>query len=208
LPRGRRRESKKASPEKWKKKNWYIIQAPKFLGNKTIGITPADGGVDTIRDRVYETTLYDLTSDFNHTHIILKFKFKELEEGTNTIKTLFIGCDFTRDYLRSLVRRTTSRIDGIFNLTTKDGFVIRITAIVFTQRRAKTNQQKIIRKIMRDIIEGSATSLDFSEFSYNAVYGNIAKEITDESNKIYPVRRSEIMKIKLVKLPKELSAAA
>ena len=80
--------------------------------------------------------------------------------------------------------------------------------MVLTQRRAKTNQQKEIRTIMREIIERAATTLSFSEFSYNAVYGNIAKEITQRCEKIYPIRRSEVMKIKLVKMPKESFAAS
>ncbi|NVM01872.1 MAG: 30S ribosomal protein S3ae [Candidatus Helarchaeota archaeon] len=199
---------KKSAGEKFRDKIWYTIEAPKVFGNKEIGKTPAFEGNKKLKDRVFEATLYDLTADFNHTHIILRFKFQELLEASNTIKTMFIGSDFTRDYLRSLVRRTTSRIDGIFNLTTKDGYFIRVTAIVLTQRRAKSNQQKEIRNIMRNIIERAATTLTFSEFSYNAVYGNIAKEITQRCEKIYPVRRSEVMKIKLVKMPKDSYVAS
>ncbi|MFX1449951.1 MAG: 30S ribosomal protein S3ae [Promethearchaeota archaeon] len=207
MPKGRKKE-KKSAGDKFRDKVWYTIVAPKVFGNKEIGHTPAFEGNVTLKDRIFETTLYDLTGDFNHTHIILKFKFKELLEASNTINTIFFGSDFTRDYLRSLIRRTTSRIDGIFNLTTKDGYFIRVTAMVLTQRRAKTNQQKEIRQIMKDIIERAATSSKFAEFSYNAVHGNIAKEITQQSEKIYPVRRSEVMKIKLVKMPGELSAAS
>ncbi|MHA1377894.1 MAG: 30S ribosomal protein S3ae [Candidatus Helarchaeota archaeon] len=205
MPKGRRRE-KKSAGDKFKNKIWYKIETPEVFGNKEIGKTPAFEA-KYLKDRIFEATLYDLSNDFNHTHIILKFKYKDLLDASNTIKTIFWGSDFTRDYLRSLVRRTSSRIDGIFNLTTKDGYQIRVTTIVLTQRRAKTKQQKNIRAIIHEIIEKAATTLNFAEFSYNAVYGNIAKEITQRCEKIYPVRRSEVMKIKLIKLPKEASAA-
>ncbi|MHA1299574.1 MAG: 30S ribosomal protein S3ae [Candidatus Helarchaeota archaeon] len=207
MAKGRRRE-KKSAGDKFKNKVWYKIQTPKVFGNKEIGSTPVfEDKKSSLNERVFETTLYDLTGDFNHIHVILKFKYKELG-AANTINTMFWGCDFTRDYLRSLVRRTTTRIDGIFNLITKDGYFIRVTALVITQRRAKTNQQKEIRAIMKEIFENAAKNLDFSEFSYNAVYGNIAKEIYQRCEKIYPIRRSEVMKIKLVKLPKEIAAAS
>lgn len=202
----RGRKEKRTAQDTWKSKIWYAILSPDAFGGKEIGKTPAFGD-DYVSNRIFETTLFDLTSDFNHTHIILKFRFKELVES-NTIKTMFVGCDFTRDYLRSLVRRTTSRIDSIFNVTTKDGYFLRIEAIVLTQRRAKTGQRKIVRQIMNEITTNAANSLSFSEFAYNSVYGNIAKEITEQSNKILPIRRSEIMKIKLLKMPTELSAAA
>ncbi len=203
MPKGRRRDIKKVKPD-FKTKTWFYIEAPDNFGNKEIGVTPAFED-KYLKDRVFETTLYDITGDFNHTHITLKFKFKEIGPS-NKIKTMFIGCDFTRDYLRSLVRRTTSRIDGIFNIQTKDGYLIRVTTLVFTQRRAKTNQQKTIRIIMKEILENAAKE-NFEKFSYDAVYGNIAKEISQRCEKIFPVRRSEVMKIKLVKVPKGASAA-
>ena len=202
MGKGRRREKKVAKD--FKNKIWYSIEASEAFGKKEIGKTPAFSA-ESLKNRVFETTLYDLTNDFNHTHVILKFKYTDLLEASNTVKTMFWGSDFTRDYLRSLVRRTTSRIDGIFNLKTKDGYQIRVTALVLTQRRAKTNQQKSIRAVMREIIENAAT-LNYDEFSYNAVYGNIAREITQRCEKIYPIRRTEVMKIKLVKMPKEIAA--
>ena len=205
MGKGRRRE-KKSAGDKFKNKIWFTIETPEAFGKKEIGKTPAFTA-DSLKNRVFETTLYDLTNDFNHTHVILKFKYLELLEASNIIKTMFWGSDFTRDYLRSLVRRTTSRIDGIFNLKTKDGYQIRVTALVLTQRRAKTMQQHSIRAVQREIIEEAANTLNYNEFCYNAVYGNIAREITQRCEKIYPIRRSEVMKIKLVKLPKEISAS-
>ena len=77
-----------------------------------------------------------------------------------TARTLFKGHEYSRDYLRSLVRRRTTKVDGLFNLTTKDGFKLRIAVSALTLSRIKTSQEKTIRKIMDKTIKEKAAALD------------------------------------------------
>ena len=199
-----RRKRKDVSVDKWKNKVWYIVLTPKYFGNVQIAEIPSSAD---ILGRTVETTLYEITNDFSQTHIKLVFKIKEIE-GTNA-KTKFWGHDFTRDYLRSLVRRTTSQIKGIFNVMVKakDGpgkYKIRVTAVVFTQKRAKTSQQKAIRRVMQSIIEEKASQLNFIEFIQECVLGKIGSEIYNSAKIIYPIRKSEIMKTKIVTEPESV----
>ncbi len=198
----RRRRRKDVSVDKWKNKNWYAVLTPKYFGNVNIAEIPSSGD---IVGRTVETTLYDITNDFSQTHIKMFFKINEVDEA-GTAHTKFWGHDFTRDYLRSLVRRTTSRIDGIFNVNVKSDegsgtYKVRVTAVVFTQKRAKTSQRKTIRAIMRNIIEEKATQLNFIEFVQECVLGKIGSEIYNQAKMIYPIRKSEIMKTKIVTEP-------
>jgi small subunit ribosomal protein S3Ae len=198
----RRRRRKDVSVDKWKNKNWYSVLTPKYFGNVNIAEIPSSGD---IIGRTVETTLYDITNDFSQTHIKMFFKINEVDDA-GTAHTKFWGHDFTRDYLRSLVRRTTSRIDGIFNVNVKSDegsgtYKVRITAVVFTQKRAKTSQRKTIRTIMRNIIEEKANQLNFIEFVQECVLGKIGSEIYNQAKMIYPIRKSEIMKTKIVKEP-------
>ena len=75
----------------------------------------------------------------------LKMYFQVNELEGKTAKTLFKGHEYSRDYLRSLVRRRTTKVDGLFNLTTKDGYKLRIAVSALTLSRIKTSQEKIIR---------------------------------------------------------------
>ena len=115
--------------------------------------------------------------------------------------THFSGHDFTRDYLRSLVRRGSSRIDGIFEVTTKDGYKVRIYAIAFPMRRAKTTQQAAIRDVMHKIVTRRAKRLNFDAFIQECVLGKIGSDVYNKAKAIFPLRKSEIRKSKLLAQP-------
>ena len=155
-------------------KEFYTLISPEYFGEAEIGMTPAKTPEHVI-SRVVEITLSDLTNDFSQMHVKLKFKVEKVIG--NIAYTKFVGSDFTRDYLRSLVRRLTTRIDGIYNITTKDGYVLRITALVFTEHRISHKQKYSIRKIIKEILEEESAKLNFNEFVCDLVYGKTASKI-------------------------------
>jgi len=179
-------------------KKWYTVIASSAFGNLEIARIPADDPTK-LYGRVVETSLSDLTGDFSLLHIKLYFQIIEVEG--DVAKTIFKGHDLTRDYLRSLIRRGSTRVDGIFKVTTKDGYTLRVSAIALTRHRAKTSQERAIRKIMKEIIEAKAQQLTFDEFVQQAVLGKIASEIYNAARKIYPLRKVEVRKSKLLTLP-------
>ncbi|MHA1231949.1 MAG: 30S ribosomal protein S3ae [Candidatus Helarchaeota archaeon] len=196
----------KSSAEKKKmmgKKEFYMLISPKYFGEVELGLTPAKTP-EHVLNRVIEVSLSDITNDYSLMHV--KVKFKVYEVIGNNAYTKFIGSDFTRDYLRSLVRRLTTRVDGIFNLYTSDGYFLRVTALVFTEFRIKHRQKYAIRKIMKEILEEEARTLPFQEFVKNMVYGKTAEKIYHKSKKIAPIRKSEILKIKVLGEPEKAAA--
>ncbi|MHA1410154.1 MAG: 30S ribosomal protein S3ae [Candidatus Odinarchaeia archaeon] len=189
-----------ATKDTWKTKEWYPIISPSYFGNTEIGMTIASDPKLLI-GRVYETTLYDITGDISLIHVKLRFQITEVK-GKKAY-TIFKGHNFTRDYLRSLVRRGSTRIDGRFSVTTKDGYNLIVSTIAFTHNRAKTSQEHAIRKIMEQVVEEKAKKLNFEQFVHEAVLGKIGSEIYNLSKKILPLRKCEVRKSKLVKLPGE-----
>ncbi len=208
-PKGKRKGRRKAQVlDKWKNKTWYSVLTPPYFGSVEIAQIPTSADV---LGRTVETTLYDITNDYSQTHIKMFFKIAQLEQ--ENAHTKFWGHDFTRDYMSSLVRRTTSQVKGIFNVSVKADasdtagtYKIRVTAVVFTQKRAKTSQQKSIRAIMKEIIEQKSKQLTFTEFIQECVLGKMGSEIYNEAKIIYPIRKSEIMKTKIVLEPTEIAA--
>ena len=185
--------------DKWREKRWYTMVAPSAFGNVEIGGTPAANPKYLVGRKV-ETTLYAISGDFNQIHIKLYFQVNEVKG--DKAYTHFAGHDFTRDYLRSLIRRGSSRIDGIFNITTKDGYMIRIYAIALPVRRAKTTQQSAIREIMEKVITRRAKRLNFDAFIQECVLGKMGSDIYNKAKAIFPLRKSEIRKSKLLAQPK------
>ena len=193
MPRRRRRVQ-----DKWRMKKWYNILSPSYFGETHIGSAPCNDPNGMI-GRVIEKTLYDLTDDFAHQH--LKLFFKVIDVNENTCSTIFNGHEYSREYLRGLIRRRSTRIDDILNVTTKDGYTLRLTAIVLTLSRAKTTQQHIIRKIMEDIIQKKAEELTFQQFVQQVVLGKVGSEIYNAAKKITALRKCEIMKSKVTRVP-------
>ncbi|MCD6484202.1 MAG: 30S ribosomal protein S3ae [Candidatus Odinarchaeota archaeon] len=202
MPRGRRPS---AVRDKWKSKKWYTVYAPKYFGFAEIGETPASSP-DKLIGRVIETTLYNLTNDFSQAHILLYFQIVDVK-GEKAY-TVFKGHTLLRDYLRSLIRRGTTYVDGIFKVTTKDNHVLRVYSSAFTRYRIKTSREKDIRKVMSEIIHNKAKELTFEQFVQEAVLGKIASEIYNKAKVIAPIRRCEIRKTKVLYIPPEVLSTA
>jgi len=184
--------------DKWRGKAWYMIVAPPFFGNVELGSVPAEEQNQLI-GRVVEATLYDITGDFSHMYLKMYFQVNEFEG--KTAKTLFKGHEYSRDYLRSLVRRRTTKVDGLFNVTTKEGYKLRIAVSALTLSRIKTSQEKIIRNMMEKIINEKASALTLDQFVQEMVLGKIASDVYNEAKKVAPLRHVGIRKSKLVTQP-------
>ncbi len=184
--------------DKWRGKAWYTIIAPSFFGNVELGSVPAEED-ERLIGRVVEATLYDITGDFSHMY--LKMFFQVNEVNGKTANTLFKGHEYSRDYLRSLVRRRTTKVDGLFNLTTKDSYKLRIAVSALTLSRIKTSQEKIIRNLMERIVREKAAALTVDQFVQEMVLGKIASDIYNEAKKVAPLRHVGIRKSKLVSSP-------
>jgi small subunit ribosomal protein S3Ae len=184
--------------DKWRGKAWYMIVAPPFFGNVELGSVPAQEQNQLI-GRIVEATLYDITGDFSHMYLKMFFQVNEFEG--KTAKTLFKGHEYSRDYLRSLVRRRTTKVDGLFNVTTKEGYKLRVAVSALTLSRIKTSQEKIIRNLMQRIINEKASALTIDQFVQEMVLGKIASDVYNEAKKVAPLRHVGIRKSKLIMQP-------
>jgi small subunit ribosomal protein S3Ae len=184
--------------DKWRDKKWYKIVSPPYFGGVELGAVPADDPSKLV-GRIVDSTLYDITNDFAHQYLKLYFRVEDVEG--KTAHTVFKGHEYSRDYLRSLVRRRTTRVDGILNVTTKDDYGLTLAASVFTLSRIKTSQEQEIRTIMHKIVKEKASSLTFDQFVQELVLGKIASDIYNEAKKISPLRHVGVRKSKLTVQP-------
>ena len=184
--------------DKWRDKKWYTVMSPPYFGGVELGAVPADDP-NKLVGRIMDATLYDITNDFAHQYLKLYFRVEEVE-GT-VARTVFKGHEYSRDFLRSLVRRRTTRVDGLFNTTTTDAYGLRLAVSVFTLSRIKTSQEHEIRAIMNKIIKEKSLALTFDQFVQELVLGKIASDIYNESKKISPLRHVGVRKSKLTLQP-------
>jgi small subunit ribosomal protein S3Ae len=184
--------------DKWRSKAWYMVVAPPFFGNVELGTLPAEEP-ELLMGRVVGATLYDITSDFSHQYLKMFFQINEIDG--KTAHTLFKGHEYSRDYLRSLVRRRTTKVDGLFNIITKDGYKLRVAVSALTLSRIKTSQEKLIRNMMEKIINEKAAALTMDQFVQEMVLGKIASDVYNKAKKVAPLRHVGIRKSKLIAQP-------
>lgn len=189
--------------DKWRGKAWYMVMSPPYFGNTELGSVPAENPENLV-GRVVDSTLYDITNDFAHQYLQMRFQITEVDG--KTAKTMFKGHEYSRDYLRSLVRRRTTKVDGLFAITTKDGHNVRVAVSAFTLSRIKTSQEKILRAIMNRIIKEKAQALTMDQFAQEMVLGKIASDIYNEAKKIAPLRHVGIRNSKVVTQLPEIKA--
>jgi len=181
--------------DKWRSKSWYTVLAPPYFGNVELGAIPSDEPEKLI-GRVIDSTLYEVTNDFAHQYLKMYFQITEIDG--KTARTMFKGHEYSRDYLRSLVRRRTTKVDGLFSVTTKDGYKVQVAVCAFTLSRIRTSQEKAIRSIMEKIFKEKASTLTLDQFAQEIVLGKIASDIYNEAKKIVPIRHVGVRKSKLV----------
>lgn len=186
--------SRRRVRDKWRSKSWYTVLAPPYFGNVELGAIPADE-TEKLVGRVINSTLYEITNDFAHQYLKMYFQITEVDG--KTARTTFKGHEYSRDYLRSLVRRRTTKVDGLFNVTTTDGYKLRVAVSAFTLSRIRTSQEKAIRDIMEKIIKEKASVLTMDQFAQEMVLGKIASDIYNEAKQIAPLRHVGIRKSKL-----------
>jgi len=184
--------------DKWRAKEWYDVYSPSYFGELVVASVPVEEPGALI-GRVVETTLYDITNDFAHQSI--KLYFLVVNTKDHRAETILKSHEYATDYLRSLVRRGSTRMDGIFSARTKDQFLTRISVVAFTRDRINHSQEHGIRQIMKQIIEERANALNYDQLTHEAVLGKLGSDIYNLAKKIAPLRHVGVRKSKLLSIP-------
>ncbi|MFX1323978.1 MAG: 30S ribosomal protein S3ae [Promethearchaeota archaeon] len=194
-----RKKKAKVKKVSFKDKSWFQIVTPKIFNYKPIG--EILGVEDNILGRTIETLLFDFTQKYTDISLKLNFQVTDVNLEGKKCNTVFIGHEYTNDFIRSLIGRGSSKIQTILNLTTKDGFIYRITTICTTLKRARSSQIILIRKIMREILQEFAKSINHEKFIAGVIYGEFQNQIQRVAKTIYPLSSCVIVKSKLISIP-------
>ena len=97
-----------------------------------------------------------------------------------------------------MIRRGTSRIDASTVVKTKDNYKLKLHVLAVTTRRAKSSQQRYMRRTIEDLLIDAAAEKSFDDLVNVCVNGKLASEIYHNAKKIYPLKRVEIIKSKVI----------
>lgn len=207
--------SKKKVGDPYLKKEWYELKAPSLFAQRNFGktlVTKSAGtklAADSLRGRVYEVNLADLNNDEDQGFRKVTLQCEDIQ-GRNCL-TDFHGMNITRDKLCSLVRKWHSLIEAFVDVTTLDGYTLRMFCIAFTERKqnqvkstcyARSSRIRMIRQKMMSIMSAEASKCQLRQLVQKFIPESIGKEIEKKCRGIFPLQNVFIRKVKMIKKPK------
>ena len=183
--------------DKWKEKKWVSVSAPDSFNNVHIADIPITDE-EKAKGRVIEVTLFDiLKGDPSQYQYKLYFQIDKVVGEKAT--TIFKRYEYAKEFLRSLIRRGSSKISFVIDTKTKDGYVFRIKVIALSHRELNSSRQHAVRLIARKIIEKSVPNMTIDEFVQASCYNKINSDIMAATKKIIHLRHVGLEKVKLVR---------
>ncbi|KUO92053.1 MAG: 30S ribosomal protein S3Ae [Thermocladium sp. ECH_B] len=190
--------AQKSALGKWAFKNWYPVYSPTIFNEVPVGEAPAEEA-SKLLNRTIGVTLFDITKDLSHLTIKLTFQIDRVE-GDRAF-TRFKEMELARDYIRSLVRRGSSKVMAIQDVTTSDGAVLRFEVLAVTTYRCSTSRKRGIRAAISSKLSEITANADFATLVRDTAMGKLSISLMDAGRKVYPLRKAEVMKLKVIRYP-------
>lgn len=183
--------------DKWREKKWVTVNAPDSFNNVPIAYVPITND-ENASGRVLEVTLYDiLKGDPSQHQYKIYFQIDKVED--DKASTIFKRFEYSKEFLRSLVRRGSSKINFIIDIKTKDGYIFRIKVIALTHRQLNTSRKHALRLIARDVINKTVPEMTIEQFVQATCYSKINSDIMAAFKKVIRVRHVGLEKVKLIR---------
>ncbi len=185
--------------DKWKQKSWVTVLASPSFGKAPIARVPLTD-VAKPGGRVVETTLYDILKQ-DPEHYSYKLYFQLDQVSGDTVQTVFKGHEYSREFLRSLIRRGSSMSDFIRDYKTKDGYVVRVYCTALSAGKMNSSKKHDLRVIMDKVIGERAAGLTYDGLAQELVLQKVASDVYNEAKRVTHLRHVGVRKSKLISRP-------
>lgn len=183
--------------DKWREKRWVTVLAPDSFNNVPIAYVPITND-ESAKGRVIEVTLFDiLKGDPSQHQFKIYFQIDKVVGDKAT--TIFKRYEYAKEFLRSLVRRGSSKITYSLDVKTKDGYIFRIKIIALTHRPLNTSRKHALRLIAKDVMEKTISQMTIDQFVQATCYGKVNSDIMAAAKKVIRMRHVGLEKVKLVR---------
>ncbi len=183
--------------DKWREKKWITVMAPDSFNNVPIAYVPITND-EAAKGRVIEVTLYDiLKGDPSQHQYKMYFQIDKVEGDKAT--TIFKRYEYAKEFLRSLIRRGSSKIEYVLDMKTKDGYIFRIKVLGLTHRPLNTSRQRAFRSIAKEVMEKTIPQMSIDQFVQATCFGKINSDIMGAAKRVIKMRHVGLEKVKLVR---------
>lgn len=183
--------------DKWREKRWITVNAPESFNIVPIAYVPITSDENAV-GRVLEVTLYDILKGDPSQHQY-KMYFQIDKVDGDKASTIFKRFEYSKEFLRSLVRRGSSKINFMIDVKTKDGYIFRMKIIALTHRQLNTSRKHALRLIAKDVIEKTVPEMTVEQFVQATCYSKINSDLMAAFKKVIRVRHVGLEKVKLIR---------
>ncbi len=183
--------------DKWREKRWITVLAPDSFNNVPVAYVPITDDENAV-GRVIDVTLFDiLKGDQSQHQYKIYFQIDKVQGDRAT--TIFKKYEYAKEFLRSMIRRGSSKINLVIDAKTKDGYIFRLKVLILTHRQLNTSRQNALRLIAQDVIQKTVPEMTIDQFVQATCYGKINSDIMAAAKKLIRVRHVGFEKVKLVR---------
>ncbi len=172
--------------------------APREFGAKVLGQTPATDP-ESLIGRLMEVGVPDITGDGAKYYMKILVRIMKVEG--KTCLTSFGGLECTRDHLLRMIRKRNQKVETVVDVTTKDGWILRIKPWTILNGKPVANIETKMRHLTASFFNDFAGKSDMGEFVRKVLTTEMQMMLKKTGSKVYPVRFSEIARIKVLKSP-------
>ncbi|MCI4439260.1 hypothetical protein JHC27_05400 [archaeon] len=187
---------------------WLEVTSPSYLGEKPVGNMLVYSEQEAI-GRTLEILYSDITEDPSHSYTKIKLRVVEVSGGV--AKTSYWGHEVSRDYLRSILRRGSSKVEPIIDATTKDGYLLRLRVTLITREKISSNKSTFIHHLLTDMMKEKVSSMKLHQLVQDMLSGKTESDIFNLAKKHARIKYAGVSKVKILQTPevkKEEVAAA
>lgn len=181
--------------DKWKKKKWFKVQAPKLFKEQDLGETIANDP-DILTGRRIEVNMATLTGNMKAQNQKVTFEVTGVQGqvcNTNVRKFELIPSTIKRK-----VKKGKDRVDDSFTVKTKDAVSVRVKPMMITDGKTSNSIQTLIRKRFVFDCKKVIEEKTWDSIMLDVLTGKLMRDAKKNISKIYPLRALEMRSIERV----------
>lgn len=183
---------KRKGVDKWKTKKWFTVLAPALFNNVSIAQTPAEDP-EHIVNRTIAVSAREITGNIKKSQLMLHFKVNNVQ-GLNAYTELS-SLMVQPSSVRRLVRRKTSKVESVDDVTCKDGVHARVKSVALVSHQISAPKRAQVRVMLREGMMGLAAQNNYEALLNSFVSGDPTGGIMEKARKIAPMKRVDVLKV-------------
>jgi ribosomal protein S3AE len=187
------KEVKRTAKQVVKKKRWFPIVSPKFMGEMPMGESFIEEP-STLVGKTIKVNLAQLTGDMKSQNSDVKFEITAVAD--NKMDTRIIGYSVSPAGIKRFVRRHMTRIDDSIVVMTKDNIKIRIKPFLLTRSKVSRTVEYAMRAALKEELIKLVRETPYETLFSMILKYQLQKEFKEKLSKVYPIRSLEIRMLK------------